>query len=160
MPSVHSNSKGDKVSGILNMIKEFLSKKLFEVCELCMYPETRSVFFQATQRWLNSQNAVGNQYPAAQADIVRKEITALMKAGTLSTNPIHRLRFHIMDIGKLVALLLMIFHGAICVRDRALAMLPKEILKSFDSFEEFLISLKMFDKVVNEGHYLLLLNNM
>lgn len=149
--SSDGNDKEGRVTVLIKLLTEALTEKLKQVAELCGASETRSVLSQTTQRWQNSQKAVGNQYPVPQADLVRKEVIALLKAGTLTTNIIHKLRFLVGDIGKLVSMVMLVYHGATAVREKTFSILPREILCSFVSLGEFLRQVSNYDKLVQEA---------
>ena len=140
-----------RVTLLIRLLTWALVDKLKQVAELCGASETRSVLSQTTQRWQNSQKAVDNEYPVPQAELVRKEVIALLKAGTLTTNIIHKLRFLIGDIGKVVSLVMLVYHGASCVRELTLSMIPRDVLSNFDSLSDFLRQSAEHERLVQEG---------
>ncbi|GMH32306.1 hypothetical protein BSKO_00140 [Bryopsis sp. KO-2023] len=140
-----------RVSCLVSILKQFIVEKMKELAELCASPETRSVFSQTTQRWHNARKAVAHHYPVAQAEIVRKEVIALLKAGTLSLNPLHRLRFHIVDLGKAVAIVMSLYHALSRFREQTLALLPRDFTLSNDSMGDFLGHIRAPEGVIEVG---------
>ena len=82
---------------------------------------------------------------------MRKEVIALLKAGTLTTNIIHKLRFLIGDIGKVVSMVMLMFHGASCVRSKTLSIVPRDILAKFASLSAFLLRVTEHSKIIQEA---------
>lgn len=140
-----------RVSDLVSIVKTFVVEKMGELRELCSSSETRSVFSQTIQRWHNARKAVGHHYPVAQAELVRKEVIALLKAGTLSLNPLHRLRFHIVDLGKAISIMMSLFHATSRFRESTLAMLPREFTHSNDALCMFLSQIGAPQHVVFMG---------
>lgn len=140
-----------RISDLVSIVKGFVVEKMGELGELCSSSETRSVFSQTIQRWNNARKAVGHHYPVAQAELVRKEVIALLKAGTLSLNPLHRLRFHIVDLGKAISIMMSLFHATSRFRECTLAMLPREFTHSNDALCVFLSQIGAPQHVVYMG---------
>lgn len=149
--SVDHQTKEGRVTNLMHLLTNTLKEKLKHVTELCGASETRSVLSQTTQRWHNSQKAVGNRYPVPQAELVRKEVIALLKAGTLTTNIIHKLRFLIGDVGKVVSMVMLLFHGASCVREKTFSILPRDVVSGFVSLSDFLRQISDHEKLVQEA---------
>eukprot|EP00210_Caulerpa_lentillifera_P006984 g6679.t1 len=149
--STYGVEKDGRISSFMSILKNLLKEKLSEIAELCSASETRSVLSQTSQRWQNSQKAVGYQYPVPQAELVRKEVMALMKAGTLTTNIIHKLRFLIGDIGKIVSMIMLVFHGVASVRDRTFVLFPRDVLLSYSCFTDFLEQINSPEKIYHDG---------
>jgi len=149
--SADDNYKEGRITNLIQLLTSALKEKLKQVSELCAASETRSVLSQTTQRWHNSQKAVGNQYPVPQAELVRKEVIALLKAGTLTTNIIHKLRFLIGDIGKVVSLIMVVYHAASSVREKTLSLIPRDVLSSHVSLGSFISSVSDHAKLVQEA---------
>ena len=149
--SADGQTKEGRVTILIRLLSEALTEKLKQVAELCGASETRSVLSQTTQRWQNSQKAVGNQYPVPQAELVRKEVIAFLKAGTLTTNIIHKLRFLIGDIGKLVSMVMLVCHGASCIRERTFSILPRDVVSNFLTLGQFLRQASDHEKLAQEA---------
>jgi len=149
--SAQGLEKDGRITTFMSILKTVLKEKLSEISDLCSASETRSVLSQTSQRWQNSQKAVGYQYPVPQAELVRKEVMALMKAGTLTTNIIHKLRFLIGDIGKIVSMVMLVFHGAASVRDRTFVLFPRDVLLSYSCLTDFLEQISVPEKIYQEG---------
>lgn len=139
------------LSELVSTLRSFMAQKMDELRDLCSSSETRSIFSQTTQRWRNARKAVGHHYPVAQAEIVRKEVIALLKAGTLSLNPLHRLRFHIVDLGKAVSIIISLYHAKSRYRESTLAMLPRGFNNSSNVLSSFLSHLGVPQSVVEVG---------
>eukprot|EP00803_Ostreobium_quekettii_P010683 evm.model.scf_352.4 EVM.evm.TU.scf_352.4 scf_352:89335-93441(-) len=140
-----------RVSSALRSMTQFLSTKLKDLANLCLAAEARSIISQTTQRWHNSKKAVGNQYPVAQAELVRKEVLALLKAGTLSMNPLQAIRFELVSVGRAVALIMILCQGMAHFGERARSLLPRAIVRSFKTFHDCLSQVQAPEEVLAQG---------